>query len=177
MEVPLLINIKTKRAIINSKTLRGANLEALQSFTGEITRIILGHTLKKRFHDDGLRSVIDTLQNRAESDTVVLEDFLINSKIKTIARKAVELMNNNTIKLPRSRIGDHRLERIALVGRTRTSFINILMDKRDAFLFTVGTNRRKLSLDGVAVPLIIGGETAIGRSFNGRHILLQEIRP
>lgn len=86
-------------------------------------------------------------------------------------------MDDNTIKLPGGRIGNHRLESIALVGRTRTSFIDILTDKRDALLFTIGTNRRELSLNGIAVPLIIGGETAIGRSFNGRHILLQEIQP
>ena len=177
METPFLIDIKAKRAIINSKTLRCANLETLQSFTGEITRVIFRHTLKKRFHDDGLRGVIDALQNRTKSDTVVLEDFLINGKVKAIARKAVKFMDDNTIKLPGGRIRNHRLESIALVGRTRTSLIDILTNKRDALLFTIGTNRRELSLNGVAVPLIIGGETAIGRSFNGRHILLQEIQP
>ncbi len=92
---------------------------------------------------------------------MLLQGVTIDRRIVAVTRKAVEFVNDDSLKLALRRVGNHILKPFAVVGCSRSGFVDIDPQDRMPFAFRPFRNGANLRFDRVAVALGFGGITSI----------------
>ena len=117
----------------------------------EVCAVILRHCFQQTFKDDSFGGVRDVFLDGHDADAAGFQLVLVERAVIAAAGEAVELPNDDHLKLALLRVANHPQKLWALVFRTRQSAVDVFSNDGDSLLLSPCVVIAKLPFDGLFV--------------------------